>query len=234
MARIVKEYAVRRNEILDAAQRLVYTKGYERMAIQDILDDLQIAKGTLYHYFASKQALLEAMIERMIEEVEQRLGPVVHDPHLPAIEKLQRFFATIGRWKTEQKTLLMALLRAWYADDNAITRYKMHAAALGRIAPLFTVVVRQGVREGALTPRYPDQAGDVVMALGQGLDGALAAQLLALDLSPDSLQRMAGTVAAYADAIERVLGAPPGSLCLVDAETLEAWVVAVGSSSIQA
>jgi AcrR family transcriptional regulator len=47
MARIVKEeeYAARRNEILDAAQRLVYTKGYEHMTIQDILDDRHISKG---------------------------------------------------------------------------------------------------------------------------------------------------------------------------------------------
>ena len=70
MARIVKEqaYAEKRNEILDVAQRLVYTKGYEQMTIQDILDDLQISKGAFYHYFDSKQALLEALIERMLQE----------------------------------------------------------------------------------------------------------------------------------------------------------------------
>ena len=65
MARIVKEPAVRRNEILDAAQRLVYRKGYEQMTIQDILDDLHLSKGAFYHYFDSKQSLLEALIERM-------------------------------------------------------------------------------------------------------------------------------------------------------------------------
>ncbi len=54
MARIVKEYSVRRNEILDAARQLVYTKGYEQMTIQDILDYLQISKGAFYHYFDSK------------------------------------------------------------------------------------------------------------------------------------------------------------------------------------
>ena len=72
MARIVKEqaYAVKRNEILDVAQRLVYTKGYEQMTIQDILDGLPISKGAFYHYFDSKQALLEALIERMLKEAD--------------------------------------------------------------------------------------------------------------------------------------------------------------------
>ena len=63
MARKVKEedYASRRNEILDAARTLVYTKGYEQMSIQDILDALKISKGAFYHYFDSKPALLEAL-----------------------------------------------------------------------------------------------------------------------------------------------------------------------------
>ena len=65
MPRIVKEHAVRRNEILDLAQQLVYTKGYEQMTIQDILDGLQISKGAFYHYFDSKHAVLEAVVERM-------------------------------------------------------------------------------------------------------------------------------------------------------------------------
>ncbi|MEO8612545.1 MAG: helix-turn-helix domain-containing protein, partial [Chloroflexota bacterium] len=62
MVRVVKEqdYAEKRNEILDTAQRLVFSKGYERLTIQDILQALNISKGALYHYFDSKQAVLEA------------------------------------------------------------------------------------------------------------------------------------------------------------------------------
>src|SRR2546429_5465696 len=113
MARIVKEqaYALRRNAILDVAQRLVETRGYEQMTIQDMLDELQISKGAFYHYFDSKQALLEALIERMLEEVEQLLIPIVQDSHMPAIEKLQRFFPMLARWKTARKTFFLALFR---------------------------------------------------------------------------------------------------------------------------
>ena len=53
MPRIVNEvdYAARRKEILDVTRKLVYTKGYEQMSIQDILDSLNISKGAFYHYF---------------------------------------------------------------------------------------------------------------------------------------------------------------------------------------
>jgi len=67
MARIVKEeeYNAKRNEILDMALSLIYSQGYEQMAIQDILDGLHISRGALYHYFDSKQALLDALVDRM-------------------------------------------------------------------------------------------------------------------------------------------------------------------------
>src|SRR5579883_1331842 len=125
MARVVKERTERRNEILDVAQRLVTTKGYEQMTIQDILDALQISKGAFYHHFDSKQALLEALVERMGEEALKILQPIVHDPQLPALDKFQRYLDTLNRWKVGRKDFFIALLRVWYADDNAIVRQKL-------------------------------------------------------------------------------------------------------------
>jgi TetR/AcrR family transcriptional regulator, transcriptional repressor for nem operon len=86
MSRIVKEqeYTKKRNEILDAAQRLIHTKGYEQMTVGGILADLQISSGAFYHYFDSKPAVLEGFIERIKEEVEKPLLPILHDPHLSA------------------------------------------------------------------------------------------------------------------------------------------------------
>src|SRR5579884_2374745 len=106
MARVVKERTERRNEILDVAQRFVMTKGYEQMTIQDILDALQISKGAFYHHFDSKQALLEALVERMGEEALKILRPIVHDPQLPALDKFQRYLDTLNRWKVGGRTFL--------------------------------------------------------------------------------------------------------------------------------
>lgn len=225
MPRIVKEdeYAVRRNEILDAAQRLVYTKGFGQMTIQDILDDLQISKGAFYHYFGSKHALLEALIERLQDEADEILIRITQDAHLSALEKLERYFATAARWKTAQKTYLLALLRVWYTDDNAIVRQKVFATAVKRITPLLSVIIRQGIQEGVLTTPFPDQVGEVVLSLVQSLGDTYARMLLSPEVEGGDLQRIERTSAAYSDALERVLGAPPGSLHLVDPATLEEW-----------
>jgi AcrR family transcriptional regulator len=115
MARTVKEdeYNAKRSEILDVALRLVYSRGYQEMSIQDILDGLGISRGAFYHYFDSKQALLEALIERMGRVAEQALLPVVQDPNLNAIQKFRRYFEASAHWKDVQKALIVSLLRMW-------------------------------------------------------------------------------------------------------------------------
>jgi len=226
MARIVKEHTVRRNEILDVAQRLVYIKGYEQMTIQDILDDLQISKGAFYHYFSSKQELLEALIERMLDQGIQLILPIVQNHHLSAIEKLQSYFATIARWRTAQKVFFLALLRIWYTDDNAIVRQKMRSTiVIKRITSLLTGIIRQGVQEGILTTSHPDEVGEVVVSLGFDFQEAIGSLLLSFDPKRDDMFTIERTVAVYTDAIERVLGAPKDSLRFIDTETLKEWIV---------
>ena len=63
--RTVKEASVRRNEILDAAERLFGTNGFEQTSTNDLLAEIGIARGTLYYHFKSKEEILDAMIERI-------------------------------------------------------------------------------------------------------------------------------------------------------------------------
>src|SRR5947199_831722 len=110
MARTVNEaaYEARRNAILDAAQRAVETTGYEQMAIADLVGELRISSGAFYHYFDSKPALLEALVERIGDQIEQLVLPIVHDPTPGALNKLQRFFATLDHWKRAHKRFVLA------------------------------------------------------------------------------------------------------------------------------
>src|SRR5512142_3115497 len=107
MARTLKhdEHNAKRNEILDMARRLIYTKGYEQMTIQDLLDGLHISRGALYDYFSSKEALLEALVDRMGLEAEQQLLPIAQDTHLTGIQKFRRYLEVSAQWKSTQKEL---------------------------------------------------------------------------------------------------------------------------------
>jgi AcrR family transcriptional regulator len=227
MARIRKqeEHTAKRNEILDVALQLVYSKGYDKMTIQDILDQLQMSKGAFYHYFESKADVLEALVERMVtEQVESHLIAIVHNPELTALEKLQRYFDTAVQWKTSQKDLVMELTRIWYSDENALARQKMFNMMVAHVTPLFVEIIKQGVQEGIFSTPYPEYASQVNINLIQGLGDTFARMLLSEKAKDrDALQQAQKLIAAYNDALERILGAPKGSFHLMDTEALKVW-----------
>jgi AcrR family transcriptional regulator len=226
MARIVNEatYAAKRNAILDAAQRAVLTTGYEQMAIADLLVELQISSGAFYHYFDSKPALLFALVERMGDQVEQLVLPIVNDPTLGALDKLQRFFTTLDRRKLAHKEFVLAYMRVWYADENAIVRHKLYIARIKRFTPWLEGIIRQGVEEGVLTTPYPDQAARVVISLFEDIGYATVELLLAGERDLSDLPRFERITEAWTDALERVLGAPAGCLPRVSREDLLQWL----------
>ncbi len=227
MARIVKEEerTAKRNEILDAALQLVYSKGYDKMTIQDILDQLQISKGAFYHYFDSKVDVLEAVVERMAaEQVEPIFLSIVQDPHLSALEKLHHYFDMSTRWKTSKKAFVMELVKVWYSDENALARQKMLSRTVQHLEPFFTEIIKQGVQEGSFTTPYPEIASEVTINLIYDLAYASGQMLISEEVRQrDNLQRIETLYAAYSDVLERVLGAPKSSIQFMTAEALKIW-----------
>jgi AcrR family transcriptional regulator len=227
MARIVKEdeHTAKRNEILDVALQLVYSKGYDKMTIQDILDQLQISKGAFYHYFDSKVDVLEAVVERMAtEQVEPIFLSIVRDPHLSALEKLHHYFDMSTRWKTSKRAFVMELVKVWYSDENALARQKMLARTVEHMGPFFTEIIKQGVQEGVFTTPYPEIASRVTINLIYDLAYESGQMFIAEDVKEsDNLRRIEALYAAYSDVLERVLGAPQGSIQFMTAEALRIW-----------
>lgn len=224
MVREVKEHAVRRRELLDAAQRLVFTKGYEQTAIQDLLDELGIAKGTFYHYFKSKRDLLQAMVDRLTDDALDLVNPIVDDPGLSAIEKLQQLFDAIGGWKTANRDYHLALLGVWYADDNAVARWRVRVTRVARMRPLIATIVQQGIEEGTMHAQAPAATAEVVLSMLQELVDALALHFLPDASAGSDPSDVDAVMAAYTDAVERVIGVTPGSLSLVTPDVLAQWV----------
>jgi len=230
MARPVKPEGVakKRQEILEAAERFVFTKGYEQMSIQDILDEVKMSSGAFHHYFDSRAALLEALIEWIKQATEEPLLPIIHDPRLSAVEKLQGFFETLDRLRSARQADVVKLLRVWYTDDNAIVRQKVDEAILEQRAPLLTKVVRQGIREGSFTTAYPEKASEILLVLLQGMGNTHARLLLSLVQKRDDDQRVIAEIiathAAYMDAVERGLGALPHSFYRADVDVVNVWV----------
>jgi AcrR family transcriptional regulator len=184
-----------------------------------------MSKGAFYHYFPSKQALLEALIDSIIIEIEPILLSIVQDGSLPALEKLEQFFRTASQWKIERKDFMLGLLHAWYSDENAIVRQKMQAMSIQWYAPMLVSIIQQGIHEGVLHCAYPDMAGEVSLHLLMGMGDTISDILLSKEAAGVEKTRLQHTLEVYIDAMERVLGAPVGSIKIIDPTILEQWVV---------
>jgi hypothetical protein len=106
---------------------------------------------------AHRGALLNALIERIERESAKPLLPIIHDPELTALQKLQGFLSALDRVRIAHKREVIEAARVWYADGNAIVRQRADEALCTQRAPLLTAIVRQGIEEGVFTTPFPDQ-----------------------------------------------------------------------------
>jgi AcrR family transcriptional regulator len=216
-------HAVRREAFVDAAERLIQTKGYEQMSVQDVLAEVGASRGALYHYFTSKHDLLDAVVQRLVERAVAAGEPVAADPGLTAVPKLDAFLGSIARWKDERSELLLALLRVWMSDDNVLVREKLWQGVGTRLTPVLSAIISQGRDEGVFTAASPEEAARVLVALIHGLNDTAVRLFFDRREGSVSLAAAKRLLAAYVEAMERILGVPAGTLHLVDPAIVERW-----------
>ncbi len=224
MSRVVKEYDERYAEFLDVAQELFYQKGYEPTSVQEIIRRVQVAKGTFYHYFESKAALLDALVARMIEQTLAALQPLIDDASLDALTKFQQFFAATGNWKAANRDFLVEMMQVLYRDENVLLRTKMEAAAIALTAPLLAQIIEQGVAEKHFSVAHPTEAAEIVLTMGRACSNALVALLLTKQWDADARAAVERKLCAYERSIERILGADEDSLQLIAPDVLDVWL----------
>jgi len=152
-----------------------------------------------------------------------RVGTVVDDDSLTAVQKFRGYFGMIASLKAERRDFLLQLMKTWYSDDNAIVREKLRHEQVRRVTPHIAAIIRQGVSEGTFALADPDQMARVVLALilDTGDEaGELFMARQAGEIDYDTVRRRFET---YQLALERLLGVAPGELALIDEKMLQLW-----------
>ncbi|HEV3406770.1 MAG TPA: TetR/AcrR family transcriptional regulator [Candidatus Dormibacteraeota bacterium] len=216
-------HLVRREAFVDAALRLTQTKGYEQTSIQDVLDAVDASRGAFYHYFDSKQALLEAMVDRIADGALVTVAPVVDDPDLAAIPKLERFFSGIAQFKTDRKALMVEFIKVWRSDDNAIMREKVRRTLVDRVAAILARIIEQGMGEGVFAIDSPGETAAILMMITTGFQDTATDLFLARKANRITFEDAERTMTSFTHAFERILGARRGSIQIVDQKTLHEW-----------
>lgn len=223
MGKIVKEYEERRLELLDTAQALFFAKGYEQTSVNDIITAVGIAKGTFYHYFKSKEELLNELIDRIAEHLYSELEKTL-EIECSAIEKLNGFFRYSARYKLENKETIIVTTIEMYRSENILFRKKLEDMTLDKYASMLVRLVEQGVEEGVFKTEYPDLVPRFLLAMGTLLGNQFAELILNKQRTEEDIEQLCRGYDMYQNAIERVLGAPEGSVSFISKDLVRAFL----------
>ncbi len=103
-------------------------------------------------------------------------------------------------------------------------RQKLTADAQTFMPRLLDPIIRQGIAEGVFTTRFPEQAAMIVAGVSLNLTDTIIGLLLDPQPGRETLAKLEIMLRAYIDAIERIIGAPEGSLNVFDRKELEDWL----------
>lgn len=195
---ISKEYNERRNEILDVAERLFSTKGYDKCTVNNILDVVGIAKGTFYYYFKSKEEVLDSIIARVTEMVVERAEGVASNPELSPIEKLIHVILSM---KVESG-IDNEFMEKLHKPENALIHQKSLTLMVTRITPILDKIVDEGISHGIFKSDFPIQYMQIFLTSSMTLldDGIF-------QLSPEEQQMIIRALVALLD---KMLGVEDG------------------------
>lgn len=214
MARTKKSPEVRSNELIDCAERLFFQHGYENTTVNDVIREADVSKGAFYHYFVSKEALLEAVATRLAKRNLEELQPLAEDPSLDAVGQLNALFAGSRRLKLEMAPQLKNTFNALFKPENVVLYHRIDEALQAASLPIITEILRRGHAQGALDAPDPETAAMMLLQLRLSVAKMMhkALQLSEAGDLDGAAAMLDSWMRTYGTAIERFLKLPEGSI----------------------
>jgi AcrR family transcriptional regulator len=194
----------RKDDILRCAIRLFRAKGYDATTMQDIMRAQDIAKGTIYHYYSSKEVLFDEVIEVIamdsIAETESRMETAEGD----ALQKFQLLIES-GQIYEENRSLIDHL----HSPGKEALHTRLLAATLTKSAPIYAKIIEQGCAEGLFHTEIPLECAEYILAAAQFLTD--------IGVYPWDAETLKRRILALPVLIEKQLGAKKGSFAFLAA-----------------
>ena len=200
--RIVKEAEERRNEILDAAEKLFGRNGFDNTSTNDILNEVGIARGTLYYHFKSKEDILDAMIERITSRLTAEAARIAADSTIPVLQRLPMTIMSLNM----NNSLGAEIVNQVHKPRNALMHRKMQQTLLTAVNPIVAKLIKEGTEQGIWSTDYPDELTEMAM---------LYSNMAFDDLSELTQEQRIRKVKGFVYNVERLLGMEQGSMITV-------------------
>ena len=150
----------KKDQILDTSLQLFMKKGFDATSISDILSQLDIARGTLYYHFESKEAIMDAIIERLLNQVLEKIEKLMTNNSLSQAEKFMGFFTSIN---LTQLTGDEEIVDYFNQPQNALFHEKSNRLLIKKLSPVLAQIISEGMESWLFDTPYPAETAELIL-----------------------------------------------------------------------
>jgi len=154
-----------KEKIVNTAEKLFIKKGYECVSVNEIIREARIAKGTFYHYFKNKEDVLDALIDKVTAQINEKLELIIERTDLDSLEKLTECFGAILAYKKVHRKLMKVLFQAIFKKQNIVMFYKIQQKSYQFFVPVLAKIIEQGKKEGIFRVSNFREVAEVISCL---------------------------------------------------------------------
>lgn len=191
------------DQILDALQQLLEEKQIQSISVSDIAKKAGIGKGSIYYYFPSKDAIVDALIQRNYEKPLETAKTLAQQTDIAPFTRMAMIFQAC-RTSSAAFTTNQAEVAQSSIQDQAFLRLKYMNHLIGELKPALTAIIQQSIDAGEISFEYPDALAEITLiVLAVKLDNAFIMS------TPEESER---TIKGLISLLEKGTGAPLGAL----------------------
>lgn len=212
---VAKKGDVRKREFIETAIEIFKTKGYEKASINDILKQMNVTKGSFYYYFESKEALLNEIVNKLVQGIQTIVKNLAERNDLSAVAKLEHIFYATNQYRRENQSSYFQLYELQKRDENAIITRKFMQRALSLNIGYIQNIIDQGIKEGFFETSNSGETAELYIRLTSLCKEKVTNIITDAAFSLDSKlhhEKIKEIITFYQEILERMLGTKKGTL----------------------
>lgn len=194
--------SIKSQKILDALQQLLEEKSIRHISVSEIAEKAGIGKGSIYYYYPSKDAIVDALIRRSYEQPLQTAKSLSSRTDISSFTRMAMLFqacrnssAVFIRQKHRSETS---------AQDLALLHQKYLNYLVSELKPVLTEIISQGIACGEIHFDYPAALSEIALiVLAVKLDNTMV---------PSAPEEIENTLKGLISLLEKGTGVPAGTL----------------------
>ncbi len=190
------------NRILNALQQLLENKNIQTISVSEIAQTAGIGKGSIYYYFPSKDAILEALVERSYEKPLQTAKNLSEQADVSPFTRMAMIFQTCRNSSSE--FLRSENQSSAGTQEKSFLHQKYMSHLISELKPVLAEIIRQGIKGGQIHFDRPEALAEIVLiVLTVKLDNTLV---------PSTKEDIEDTISGLVSLLEKGTENPSGSL----------------------